>query len=374
MRRTGLFVLLALAFAGAPAAAQEDLLAACGTAELRYTPTEPVTGTANVEEQFRYLCGQVVSALTTVQPTVGIAFSGGAHTLGTATTIGRRLGLFPRISVTARVNAALAELPTLLDDYQAQIGDDGDLPPMGTTNVPVGSLQGDVVLGLFNGFSAGPALSGLGAVDLLGSVSFIPAFEGSGLDESIVNWGAGARVGILRQGLVTPGLSVSGMYRRMGDVRFGDIDNDGDPASFATNLSTTSLRAGVSKGILAFDLAAGVGYDRYSSDVHMDWELTCPAGAPPGGCGVETRVRPIDPETGETGIAGELSTAAWNVFGNVGLSLLLLNVVGEVGYQKSMDVVTLDDLRNAGLPDRAPTVEDLDAGRFFGSLGVRLTF
>ena len=28
---------------------------------------------------------------------------------GTATTIGRRLGLFPRISVTARVNAALAE-------------------------------------------------------------------------------------------------------------------------------------------------------------------------------------------------------------------------------------------------------------------------
>lgn len=355
-----------------PVMAQDDLLEACGATEIQYSPAPPPFGQDNINEQFRFLCGQVVSALTTVQPTVGIAFTGGAHTLGTATTIGRRLGLVPRISVTARANAALADIPTLLGDYEAQIDPDGELPAMGTTRVPVGSLQGDVTVGLFNGFSVGPAAGGFGAVDLLGSVSWVPAFEEAGLEEDIINWGVGARLGLLRQGLVTPGLSVSGMYRNMGEVSFGDID-DGDPAHFATDMSTISLRAAVSKGLLTFDFTAGGGYDIYTSDVLMDFELICPAGTPPSGCGTPTTLRPLNPETGETGITGELQTAAWNVYGNVGLNLLLLNVVGEIGYQKATDLVTLDDLRDSGLADEDSLADDLDDGRFFGSIGLRLT-
>jgi hypothetical protein len=354
----------ALCLVAAPAVAQEDLLSSCATVQALADP--PMSGgvPSEVNQQFQFLCGQVVNALTNVQPTLGIAFSGGAHTLGTATTIGRRLGAIPRISVTARVNGAFADAPDLFDGFDPGF-DDGTVDAMGTMGAPVGSFQGDVVVGLFNGFPAGPAVGGLGAIDLLGSLSYVPAVERIGLRDEIVNVGVGARVGILKQGLVMPGLSVSGMYRTMlGDVVFGSL-SDGDPAEFSSDLSSVSLRAGVSKGILMFDLAAGAGYDIYTSDVAMDWRLDCPAST----CGEPVTLR-------SSGVSGELSTAAWNVYGNVGLNFLLLNVVGELGYQKATDIADAAALRDAGLGTggQAPTTEDLDGGRLFGSIGLRLTF
>ncbi|MBW3552337.1 MAG: hypothetical protein KY466_02440 [Gemmatimonadetes bacterium] len=358
---------LALGMLASPAAAQEDLLSTCSGIQTEYfiagaeSPFRP--GQADdIDRQVRFLCGQGVSALTSVQPTIGIGFTGGNHVLGTATTIGRRLGLFPRISVTARANGALAEVPNLLDGFNAELDQNGQLPPMENNTVPLGSLQGDVQLGLFNGLGFGP-VGGLGSIDLLGSVSFIPSLAETGLADPILNWGAGARVGILRQGLIMPGLSVSGMYRSMGEVSFGSVDG-GDPAEFATDLSTISLRGAVSKGLLAFDFAAGGGYDIYRSDPRFDFELVCP----PSECGgVQMTVRPSE------AITGELQTAAWNVFANAGLSLLLVNVIGELGYQKGTEVITAEDLQAAGLPDQPPTVEGLAGGRLFGSIGVRFT-
>lgn len=365
MRRVLLSVLAGLL--ASPAAAQDDLLSACNAIQTQYfiegqpSPFRP-SQADDIDRQVRFLCGQGVNALMSVQPTIGIGFSGGNHVLGTATTIGRRLGLFPRISVTARANGALAKGPDLLDGFNAELNDDGQVPPMETRNIPLGALQGDVQIGLFNGLSAGP-IGGLGSIDVLGSVSFIPSMNRAGLTDPVINWGAGARVGILRQGLLTPGVSVSGMYRKMGEVSFGSVDG-GDPAEFATDLSTISLRGAVSKGFLAFDFAAGAGYDIYTSDPRFNFEVICPASE----CGgVEMRVRP------EEEIAGELRTAAWNVFANAGLSMLVVNVIGELGYQKATDVITAADLQEAGLPDQEPVVGDLGGGRLFGSIGVRFT-
>lgn len=374
MKRVALFV-AALSLVASPAVAQQDLLDACAPGQLtiQTNPALPagVTIPQGIQDQFSFLCGQVANALSNVQPSIGIAFSGGAHTLGTATTIGRRLGLFPRISVTARVNAAIAKAPNILGgDFQPAVTDGGTVGAMPTAGIPIASLQGDVVVGLFNGFSFTPLIGGVGAVDLLGSVSFIPAVSPIdsiiGLEESIINIGLGARVGILKQGLVMPGISVSGMYRTMGDVTFGNMDAP-DPAAFSTNLSVMSLRAAVSKGILMFDVLAGAGYDIYTSDTQFNWNLTynCQATGCPAGTVVD--LQPTQP------VAGQLKTAAWNVHANVGLSLLLLNVVGEVGYQKATEVLDAASFQSAGLPDQAPTTEDLQGGRFFASLGLRLT-
>jgi hypothetical protein len=363
MKRIAVFA-VALSLAASPAAAQEDLLATCSGITAVSTPTVPGGVPTQINDQFQFLCGQVVNALTNVQPTFGIAFSGGAHTLGTSTTIGRRLGMFPRISVTARFNAALAQVPDLLDGFDPTLSG-GEVGPMGTVGIPVGSLQGDVVVGLLNGASFGPAVGGVGAVDLLGSVSYVPIVEQVGLTQEIINAGIGARVGILKQGLLMPGISVSAMYRTMlGDVEFGSVV-DGDPAEFSTNLSTLSLRAGVSKGLLMFDVNAGAGYDIYSSDVAFDWKLTCPAGECMPGQDVTL--------TTAEGVSGELKTAAWNVHANVGMSLLLLNIVGEVGYQKATEIIDAAALSEAGLPSQAPTDEALEGGRFFVSIGIRLT-
>ncbi len=371
MRRIVLSALGSLLL-GSPLAAQGELLDACGHAAISYSPTPPVSSDQReaVEGQLRFLCAQVVGAMTQVQPAIGMAFSGGAHTLGTATTIGRRFGV-PRISVAARATAAFADIPDLFDGYTPNFHD-GRLPAMGTTTLPLGAVQGDVSIGVFNGFAMGPALAGLGAVDLLASLSYLPALDRTGLQRDIFNWGAGARIGILQQGLTMPGVSVSGMFRKMGTVSFGEIDpahaTAGDPAEFGTDLRTLSFRAAVSKRILALDLAAGAGYDLYSSNVHFDVILQCPAEecAIPGGVALRPQY------DGSPGIDGPLRTAAWNVYADLGLSLTMLNVVGELGYQKAADVVTPDDLGNAGLPRQDLTIEALQTGRFFASLGLRL--
>jgi hypothetical protein len=345
-----------------PAAAQADLLRSCATVQVVSSRGQVPD---DVRDQFRYLCGQVVATMTDVQPSVGIGFSGGAHTLGTSTTIGRRLGI-PRVSVTARLNAAFAPVPDLLDGYQPAFEDDGTLRPMGTVTLPVAALQGDLALGLFNGASLGPVASGVGAVDLLGSFSFIPAVGAIGLSEPIVNVGLGARVGILRQGLLLPGVSVSGMYRTMlSDFALGEMGEagTGDPAEFAASLSTWSFRGGVSKGILMFDLAAGLGWDAYTSDTRFDFRLHCP----PSQCGEAMTL------TTDGGVNGRLRTTAWNAFGNVGMNLMLLRLVAEVGYQQPNMVVDVARLQEAGLPPQPPAVEDLGGGRYFVGLGLRLT-
>lgn len=347
-----------------PANAQDALLRSC--AEVAITSPQGQVP-AGIQDQFRFMCGQVVQTLTTVQPTVGIAFSGGAHTLGTATTIGRRFGMLPRISGTARLNAALARAPDLLDGHLPRFDEEGRLGPMGTVGLPVLALQGDVAVGVYNGLRIAPGIGGLGAVDLLGSVSFIPSIQAIGLTEPIVNLGMGARVGLLRQGLLLPGISVSGMYRTMlSDVAFGEMGPDpatGDPAELSARLSTWSFRGGISKGIFIVDLAAGLGYDVYSSDVHFDWRLRCP----PAQCGEEMVV-----ET-DGGVQGSLRTAAWTAFASGGLNFLVLRVVGELGYQRPTDFMDMARLRGAGLPGQAPAEDDLDGGRFFLGIGLRIT-
>ncbi|MFO7895172.1 MAG: hypothetical protein R6U63_15775 [Longimicrobiales bacterium] len=374
MKRLATFV-VALFLVATPAKAQ-DLIDACAPGQLTIVADPPLPGgTAvpqDIQNQFSFVCGQVANALSNVQPSIGVAFSGGSHTLGTATTIGRRLGLFPRISVTARVNAALAEVPDVFGGgFAPTVTDGGTVSAMPTSGIPVASLQADAVVGLFNGFSFGPMIGGVGAVDLLGSVSFIPAVQQVqdviGLEDNIINMGIGARVGILKQGLVMPGVSVSGMYRRMGEVTFGDLETP-DPAAFATDLSVMSLRAGVSKGLLMFDVLAGAGYDIYTSDTRFNWNLEYDCTAPTCDPAQTIALQP------QEAVAGELKTAAWNVHANVGMSILLLNIVGEVGYQKATDLIDADALSGANIPsDQDLTETALEGGRFFASLGVRLT-
>jgi hypothetical protein len=343
----GLIGLLAV-----PAYAQNRLVEQCSGDLLSYSPAGaeaslPPAERARLEQQVRILCGHATNTLTALQPAVGIAFSGGNPVLGTGTTFGTRLGFLPRVSVTGRANVALVEIPKLFDFDPG----DGDLPALEAGYVPLPALQADVVVGVFNGLSLG-----FGSVDLLGSVAYFPRIEGAGMQDAILNLGGGARVGIVRQGLLLPGVSVSAMYRSMGDVQFGSLEA-GDVGQFATNLRTFSLRGVVSKGLLFVDLAAGAGYDRYSGDVSLA-ARRCQSSS----CAVS--VTAAVPST-------KLQTAAWNVFGNAGLSLLVLNLIAEVGYQKSLDVLTAAELRQGTGEDASFT--ELQGGKLFGSLGVRLT-
>lgn len=353
MRRRIVVAAGLLGLCATPAYAQNELLQQCAQLSVQYTGVPPLlSDQERIDQQVRVMCGHVASAMTALQPGIGIAFSGGNPVLGTGTTLGTRLGFLPRVSVTGRANVALVEAPDVRDFAGETEG--GQLPPISTTLVPLGALQADLLVGVFNGISLGPMVSGLGAVDLLGSVSFFPKIERVGMQAPIFNVGGGARVGILGGGLLVPAVSVSAMYRRMSDVQFFSME-DGHPGEFRTELSTLSGRLIASKGLVFFDLALGAGYDRYAGDV-----------------GFGARVREgsttatIDvPDT-------RLKTSAWNVFGNVGINMLLLKLVAEVGYQNSLDVLSEAELR-AGTGVEQPFSEgDLKGGKLFGSIGLRL--
>jgi len=345
---------IVLGVSAAPARAQSGLMESCGQATHGHAglPQE-------VTNQFRQMCAQVVNSFAVLQPGVGIAFSGGNPVLGTGSTIGMRLGLMPRVSVSVRGNIAFAQMPQLFEKYSATIGDGETLSPMARAGIPLTSVQADAAVGVFNGFPFG-----LGAVDLLGSVSLVPRVNDIGLSESIVNYGGGARVGILKQGILMPGVSISGMYRRMGKIGFGNISTH--PGAISSDLDNLSFRAVASKGLLMLDLAVGAGYDRYSSDVEMQWKVNC-------GTQECRNVNSGNPLTLQDEIKGKLTTSTWNVFVNGGLSLLMLNIVGEIGYQKANDGVSAADLQKAGLSgDQKLTKEAMKNGNFFGSIGVRL--
>ena len=73
-----LMSVFAVVVLASPAAAQEDLLSSCGDLTVQYSPAAPPFGQAEIQSQLQFLCGQVVNALTNVQPTIGIGFTGGS--------------------------------------------------------------------------------------------------------------------------------------------------------------------------------------------------------------------------------------------------------------------------------------------------------
>ncbi|HYW09828.1 MAG TPA: hypothetical protein VE913_22885, partial [Longimicrobium sp.] len=265
MKRTYLAA-LALACCAAPAAAQNDINTVCGT----------------YSGEVRNRCAAVAQAVDAAQPQLGILMAGGNPTLGTASTGGVRLGILPRVSAGARVNVVFARLPDIRDSGSGS----GSYVPE-KFSVPAPAVGANVSLGVFPGISVAPLIGGVGAVDLLGSVTVLPlSLAGvDGLENDAVSWGAGARVGLLRESFVTPGASVSLMYRRMGEVRFGEVcDNGGtdtctgggDIGEIAFGLSNWSARGAVGKRFLGLGLTAGVGYDRFNTDADLAFRAPSP--------------------------------------------------------------------------------------------------
>lgn len=353
MRRLVLAAILCGA-AAAPASAQSTLLEGCAVAVPSQASVSP-----DVENQFRQLCAQVVNSFTELQPGIGIAFSGGNPVLGTGSTIGTRLNLVPRVTVSMRANLAYIEMPQLFRDFSASVGDGEGLVPMERVGIPLGSVQTDASVGLFNGFGLG-----VGSVDLLGTLSVVPKFDQIGLTESLINYGGGARIGLVSQSLAWPGVSVSGVYRRLNRIGFGDLATHS--GAISSGLDNFSLRAVASKGLLLVDLAAGAGYDRYSSNVDLGWKLVCETTdcrAANGG----------DPLTLSNEISGKVSSSAWNVFANAGFNLAVIKFIGELGYQRKGSGIGASDLQQAGFPaDQGALGETMKGGNLFGSIGIRL--
>src|SRR5215218_10880582 len=174
---------------GASAASAQGVAAPCARAE--------------VPASARDYCYTVAQAVESGQPQFGILVAGGNPTIGTASGGGLRLGVLPRVSASASVNVVFVELPEILAEQAGsaaqRIND--------VVGIPAPALSGTVSVGVFPGFSAIPTVGGIGSIDLLGSVTWLPFNQASveGFESGTRNlaYGVGARVGIVRESFLT---------------------------------------------------------------------------------------------------------------------------------------------------------------------------
>jgi len=283
------------------------------------------------------VCAAAVDGTRAFHPVIGVLISGGNPTIGSAAALGG-LG---HASITLRANAVELVLPELAYDGSSTAVAAGD-----KFWAPAPLLEG--ALGVYKGMG-----SGLLAVDLLGSAQLLPTDQ---IDNMTVDAGArkigdlavglgyGARVGLLREMGPLPAVSVSVMRRDIPQINYGDV-SDGDRYSYGVDLHATNLRLVASKKLLVFDLAGGLGWDKYTGDAVIRFR---------------------DPVSGITQPAVPVELENTRVLGflNAGMSLSVMRLTAEVGYQGGQD------------QELTTEFEDFDTtkGKFFAGLGLRVGF
>jgi hypothetical protein len=281
----------------------------------------------------RRICDAAVDGTRAFHPVAGLLVSGGNPVLGTANT----LGGFGRVAVTARANAADVVLPDPGYD-----GRPGAVPSSEELYAPVPLIE--AAAGIYQGLP-----SGLLSIDLLGSAQLLPTDQidhlsvdrdATRLGDVALGFGYGVRVGLLRDEGPLPAVAVSAMRRNIPEVAYGDLAG-GDAFRYAVDLQATNLRLVASKQFAALQLAAGIGWDRYTGDARIG--LRDQAGS--------------ELEVG-------LEESRTLSFVNAGLDLAAFSLIGEAGYQSGRDTELSTDFEDFDTTD----------GTFFAGLGVRLSF
>jgi hypothetical protein len=328
----------------------------------------------DVNEALRITCRVAAQAAESLPPQIGLLLAGGNPTIGTASAGGLRLGVLPRLSATVKVNAVHARFPDLREGSAGSTS----TPAYDELGILAPSLSGTATMGVFSGVGIAPTIGGIGSIDLLGMASWIPLRTlGSHYVRPAaadLSYGGGLRLGLVRESFTMPGASVSVTYHTMDTMEWGEVcpvrvillasdqepvfeegecssSNRGDLGEFSFDLSGWSTRAVASKHLLGLGVAAGVGYDRFSSDLAAGVRSTEPGEVVPTYS--YARIRGV-----------ELSQARWSAFVDGSFSILVATFAAEAGWMQGGEAV-------GGYPGASSEFDPAD-GTFFGSLGLRV--
>ena len=215
-------------------------------------------------------CQSAVLAAQAIRGGIAIADAAGAGLSGSSSTLGRRLGSTPRVSIDLRLRTARFKMPDVLD---------GGTGTAGENTVTTYGVKGAVAVGVLDGFSLMPTVGGILSLDLLASASllFLGGSNGFVGNEGLLS--IGGRVGIFRESFTLPGVTVSLMRSFGQHVVWTDAVN---AERIDTDISTTSLRAVVGKDFFTLAVLAGVGWDWDRGELGV--QVPDPTG--PGGPGI----------------------------------------------------------------------------------------
>jgi hypothetical protein len=303
-------------------------------------------------------CQKALDLFHYLNPQFGTLIAGGNATLGQGGTLGG-LG---RFALALRVNATDQLAVPDLEDIDFQEG----APRRSsytTTQSPGGFPVADLALGLYKGYPLGPTR--VGGVDALVNVFYLPESatqifsEGDGLSlagtETGLKLGFGARVGLVEEGRLWPGVSVSYLRRSLPTVNVSVYgESSGGSGSTLTNdtialrdfrVQTDAWRLVAGKRFLwIFNLAAGIGQDRYDTGGQLAYAVRTEQGR---------RIR-------DNFDFGQQASRT-NMFADLSINLFLFRLVGEIGRVSGGDVQTFNQFGT-----------DPNAPRTYGALGIRI--
>jgi hypothetical protein len=276
-------------------------------------------------------CNAIAQHAQMAQAAAGIAFVGGNPVPGASSTLGMRIGKIPRVTVALRGTGAFMKLQSVRFE---NAGDD-------ETGI-AGTLNLDAAVGVLSGWSIAPTIGGFASLDLIASAGMLTMPDE--FTEAGHSWALGARLGVLRESFTAPGVSVTGMYRSIGDLTYNATQvcqlDPCDATYTLTDNSVMSVRAVVGKRLFVLGANAGVGYDKFSGQPAVQF----------GSIGA--------------GTYPELEQDRFTAFANIAWTMLLVNIVFEGGYQRGNGEF------DAPLP--AQFESRTDKSTYYGTLAIRL--
>jgi hypothetical protein len=294
-------------------------------------------------------CQQAFDVYQFLAPQLGIVIAGGNATLGQGSTLGG-LG---HVSVGVRANFFKGDLPDVANFRQSPNAASPVILP--TKSQFVAFPAADVAIGVFGGLPL--ALTNVGGVDLLLSASYVPTVTHNNVSitpKQNVQLGYGARVGLLSESILVPGVSFTYLKRDLPQTTIvGTASYVGTGGQTTTTLNinntkvnTSAWRLVASKSLILFGVAAGVGQDKYDQSADISATVTNTL------AGTNTATIPNTSQ----------SMTRTNYFFDASMNLLLLKLTGEIGQVSGGTVNTF----NAFQSGRA------DATRTYFAVGARL--
>lgn len=290
-------------------------------------------------------CQKAVDVFNFLAPQLGASIAGGSAVLGQTGA----LGGFPHFSIGLRANAIRGAVPepqiASLSLTGARAG------TFRTDGRWVGLPTAEAAVGVFRGIPLG--LTNVGGVDVIVSASYLPNVTAD--DFSVrtsgggLQLGYGARLGILQETAMVPGVSVTYLRREIPTTNI--VARLGRDSILVNDLDarTDSWRLQAGKRFLLVGLSAGAGQDRYDSRAS--------AGAVVNTSLLRASVPNI------TSVRQELTRS--NVFGGLSLNLPFVRLAGEVGRTSGGAIGATFNTFGDRAADDAYT---------YGSVGVRVQF
>jgi hypothetical protein len=312
---------------------------------LRSTNAQCPAGTPTQQTAAQDAQQQASDVFQYMAPQLGLVIAGGSPTLGQAGSLGG-LGHF---SIGLRGNALAGTLPKVDQFQQCYTGRYAGGRTLPTEDRMLGLPAVDAAVGVFKGLPLG--VTNVGGIDLLFSASYIPEVTTANIDvkvpEGSLKIGYGARVGLLQESLLVPGLSLSVLRR---DLPAVNVTGQAGQNSLEVNdltVKTTTWRVVASKSLLLFGLTAGMGRDMYDQSATVTATVS-------------------DPLFGSatSSISPSQSLSRTNMFAGMSMNLMLLKLTGEIGRVSGGTVNTYNQFAGKAADD----------SRLYGSVGLRLGF